>query len=191
MQLLSSLISLYMLLILIRIVLTWFSGVQFGRPFEILSSITDPYLDWWRGILNLRFGAVDLSPLVAITALSLAQNIFSAFARYGKISLGIILVIILQALWSVMTFFLGFFIVILILCLIAHLLKLNVYSPFWRLINSISQPILFRINRILFGKRLVNYLTSIIISLIILLVIRIAGGFAVWQASLLLAKLPI
>jgi YggT family protein len=191
MQMLSSLIALYMFLIFIRIILTWFSGARFGRPMEILEHITDPYLDWWRRIPGLRFGSIDLSPVLALSVLSLAQNVFTTIARYGRITLGIILAIVLQGLWSVAAFLLGFLILILILCLIANLFRFNISNPFWRIINSISQPVLFRINRIIIGKRLVNYQTSIIISLIILVFLRIAGGFAIKWGSEFLSRLPI
>jgi YggT family protein len=191
MQLLSGLAGLYMFLIFVRIALTWFGNTSFGRPGEILAGITDPYLNWWRRILNLRIGSLDLSPVAALAALSLIQSLFTTIGRYGRISLGIVLAITLEALWAIVSFFLGFLFLILILCLIAYAFKLNTYSPFWQIIMSISRPVLFRINRIIFGKRLVNYLTGIIVSLVILAALSIAGGIAVHWGSSFLSKLII
>ncbi|MDR2257638.1 MAG: YggT family protein, partial [Treponema sp.] len=65
MNLLAGLTGLYTLLIFIRIMLTWFGNVRFGRPAEILGRITDPYLDWWRRF-PLRAGFLDLSPILGL-----------------------------------------------------------------------------------------------------------------------------
>lgn len=191
MNLLANLAALYSLLILIRVMLTWFSGAQYGKPVELLSTVTDPYLDWWRRVLRLRAGFLDLSPIAAMAALSLAQSIFSTIARYGRISLGIILFIVLSAVWSAVSFLLGFCLIVLILRFIAFMTNRNIYSTFWRIIDTISQPLLYRISRILFGKRLVSYLAKIIAAIVVLAAIWIGGGFALRLLTRLLLKLPV
>jgi YggT family protein len=190
MNLLAGLTGLYSLLILIRIMLTWFGGAQFGRPAEILARITDPYLDWWRRF-PLRAGFLDLSPILGMAALSLAQNIFSTIAHYGTISLGIILAIVLSSVWSVVSFFLGFCMVVLGLRLFAYLTRRSVYSNFWRIIETVAQPVLYRISRIVFGNRLVNYRTEMIVALAILLALMIGGRIAVNLLMGLLIRLPV
>jgi YggT family protein len=191
MNLLAGLVGLYSLLILVRIILTWFSPAQYGRPVELLARVTDPYLDWWSRTLPLRAGSLDLSPIAGMAALSLAQSIFSTIARYGRISIGIMLAITLSALWSALSFILGFCLIVLILRFIAYMTNRDIYSAFWRIIDTISQPILYRINRVIFGKRLVNYMTGIITAFAVLAAIRIAGGFAIRLLTALLIKLPV
>jgi YggT family protein len=183
--------GLYSLLIFIRIIFTWFGGAVYGKPVELLARVTDPYLDWWRRSLKLQMGFLDLSPIAGIAALSLTQTVFSVLARYGRISLGIILYVALLAIWSAASFILGFCLVIIILRFIAYITNRNIYSPFWRVIDSISQPLLYRINRIIFGRRLVNYLTGLIVAAASLGVIMIGGGFAVRLLAGLLSKLPV
>jgi YggT family protein len=190
MNLLAKLTGLYILLIFIRIMLSWFGTVQFGRPAEILGRVTDPYLDWWRRF-PLRVGFLDLSPILGMAALFLAQSIFSTIAYYGSISLGVALAIILSSLWSVVSFFLGFFILILGLRLFAFLTNRNIYSNFWQIIEAIARPILYRISRILFGNRLVNYRTGMIVALAVLLVLLIGGTIAVNLGEDFLIKLPV
>jgi YggT family protein len=191
MKILGSLTGVYMLLIFIRVMFTWFSGARFGRPVEILSRITDPYLNWWSRFPILRTGFIDLSPIAAMAALSLAQNVFSIVTRSGRISLGLILAITLSSLWSAASFILGFFAVILGLRLIAYLSNQNIYSPFWRIIDSISQPVLYRITRFFFRNRIINYLSGIILSIVILVALIAAGGFAARFVTPLLVRLPI
>jgi len=188
---LTALLGLYSLLIVIRIILTWFSGGDFGRPMEILAGITDPYLDWWRRRLNLRAGYLDLSPIVAMAALSVAQTICSLIAQTGRFTLGLLLAVCLSALWSAVSFLLGFCLIVLILRLIAYLINADMYGIFWRIIDSISRPLLYRVSRIIFGNRIVRFSTSIIITILVLTALWIGGKIAIQFASFFLFRLPL
>ncbi len=184
-------LGIYSLLIIIRIILTWFSGGQFGRPVEILARITDPYLDWWRRRLNLRAGYLDLSPVVAMAALSVAQTICSAIAETGRFSLGLLLAVCLSALWAAISFLLGFCIVVLILRLIAYLVNADMFGIFWRVIDSISRPLLYRVSRIIFGRRIVRFTTSIITTILVLTALWIGGKVVIQFVSRILFRLPL
>ena len=186
----SFLISIYMLIIFVRIILTWFSGMDQGGVPDVLSKITDPYLDWFRRFPALRMGYIDLSPIVALGVLSLVNRVLNTLAAYGTISIGIILALILQAVWGAVSFFLGFLILILILRLIAYLLKLG-SNPFWLIIESISRPVIFRINRFIFKSRIVNYTTSIIISIAALGIIYMILSLLIFIVTGVLVRLPI
>jgi YggT family protein len=190
MNILGGITSVYMLLILIRVMLTWFSGAHYGRAAGLLTSVTDPYLNWFRRFSFLRVANMDLSPIAAMAILSVANNIFLTLARFGRITLGIVLSMLCSVLWSAASFILSFFIIILALRLIAYLTNRDVYHGFWRVIDQVSSPILYRINRLLFGRRLVRYMTGIVASLGILLILRIGLGFLVSLGLNFLARLP-
>ncbi|MCL2270625.1 MAG: YggT family protein [Treponema sp.] len=179
MSLLAMLTSLYSLLIVIRIILTWFSHTRQSRLIQLLTDITDPYLDWWRNKLNLRIGTLDLSPVAAIAALSAVQKLCSLLAIQSRITLGSILAVFLFAVWEVVSFIIGFCFIVLILRFIAYILNSNMYSPFWRIVDTISQPLLYRINRMLFGNRLVRFMTGILASLAVLAAAWVAGNFII------------
>jgi len=189
-RILTALLGIYSLLIIIRIILTWFSGDQFGRPVEILARITDPYLNWWRRRLNLRAGYLDLSPIIAIAVLSVAQTLCTRIAYTGMVKIGLILDVCLSALWSAVSFLLGFCVVVLILRLIAFLINADMFGTFWRVIDSISKPIQYRVSRIVFGKRIVRFSTSIIISILILTALWIGGSAVIQLFSSLLSRFP-
>ena len=187
---LSSLIGIYMMLIFIRIILSWFSNVSYGGFQGFLGRITDPYLDWFRRFSFLRVGPLDLSPVVALACLSLANRFFVTLARYGSISLGIIFAMMLQAVWDAVSFFIGFLIILLLLRLAAYVFKANLYSPFWRIIENYSQTVIFRINRILFRNRIVNFRIGLSVSIICLLLIYLVLRILVVVVSGMLAALP-
>ena len=190
MNVLGGITGVYTLIIFIRILLTWFSGARYGRPYDILCAVTDPYLNWFRRFPFLQTRTFDLSPIAALAVLSLVNNIFTTIGRYGRITLGIVLALVLSALWSAVSFILGFFILILVLRLFAYLTNRNIYGAFWRIVDVISQPVLYRINRIIFRNRLVNYLTGILSSLGVLLILRIGLGMVLGQLFPLLARFP-
>jgi len=190
MGLLTMLVGIYSLLIIIRIMLTWFSNAPYGRPVQILAAITDPYLDWWRQKLHLRAGVLDLSPIIAIAALSVIQTICSTMASQGRISLGIILAVCLSALWAAAAFILGFCVIVLVLRFIGYMCSSNMYSTFWRIIDSISQPLQYRINRIIFGRRLVRFTTGLVVSIVALAAVWAIGRFIVGLLTVLLLRLP-
>jgi YggT family protein len=188
MSVFSTITSLYMLVLMARIILTWFSGNI--RVPALLSQVTDPYLNWFRRF-GLRVGHLDLSPVLALCTLSILNQIFGTMARFGTISLGIILVMILQALWSVVSFLIIIVFIILIVRLVAYLCNMNVYNGFWRIIDAVCQPILYRITRLLFRGRIVNFLMSLIISAGAMLLLYFALRFGVALLSGFLITLPI
>ncbi|MDR3336004.1 MAG: YggT family protein [Treponema sp.] len=191
MNILSGLTNLYMILIFIRVMLTWFGRIAYSRPVDILCRFTDPYLNWFRRFPILRVVNLDLSPIAALAVLSVVNSIFLTLGRYGSITLGFILGMILSAIWSILSFVLGFFLIILVLRFIAYITNRNVYRSFWRIIDTLSQPILFRINRIIFRNRIVRYHTGLLVSITVLLALWTGLGFLVRQGINLLIRLPL
>jgi YggT family protein len=187
---LSLLLNIYMLIILFRIILTWFPGFGNSGIIDFLSMITDPYLNWFRRFSFLRLGFLDLSPIVALGILSLVNRILAMLASYGRISLGIVLVLALQAVWGAVSFILGFLILILILRLIAFLFRQSGANPFWNIIETISQPVLYRINRIFFRGRIVKLSMALIVSIASLAIIYMALRFLFALISVTLIRLP-
>jgi len=57
-------LQIYLILLLIRVSLTWFPNVNwYGQPFYSLSRLTDPYLRMFRGIVPPLVG-IDISPIL-------------------------------------------------------------------------------------------------------------------------------
>jgi YggT family protein len=190
MNILGGIVSVYTILIFVRVILTWFPGAPYGRAVDFLRRATDPYLNWFRRFKILRVANLDLSPVAAIATLSLANTLFLTLARRGRITGGILLAMLFSLVWSIVSFVLNFFILLLAVRLAAYLTNRDVYHGFWRVIDQISAPILYRINRIIFGKRLVKYMTGILVSLGALLILRVGLGFLANLGLNLLTRLP-
>jgi YggT family protein len=83
---LSSFISIYLGLLFIRVLLTWFPNIEWSsQPFAALSQITDPYLNLFRSIIP-PLGGMDFSPMLAFLALSFLQRALAPLA--GSASMG-------------------------------------------------------------------------------------------------------
>jgi YggT family protein len=187
----SGLLILYSIIIFIRIILTWFSGVDFGRLYIYICRITDPYLFWFRKFTIFRAGNIDLSPIVALAVLTIANNIISRIAETGRITLGFIFALLLSVLWSAVSFIIVFFIIIVVLRLLAYLISANIYSPFWQVVDFLSRPVIFNINRFIFRNRIINYLSGILVTIAVLILLLGVIGFVVHAIGMpLLLSLP-
>jgi len=81
----SSFISIYLGLLFIRVLLTWFPNIDWSnQPFAALSQITDPYLNLFRSIIP-PMGGMDFSPMLAFLALSFLRSALAPFAASPSI----------------------------------------------------------------------------------------------------------
>jgi YggT family protein len=78
----STLITVYVVLIFIRILMAWFTRIPYYRALDLflrfVSEVTDPYLRVFRRFIpmvRLGPGALDLSPIVAVLVLSIVGGI--------------------------------------------------------------------------------------------------------------------
>lgn len=190
-RVLGGLISAYMLLLFIRILLTWFQGAHYGKPYELLIRITDPYLMIFRKVKFLRSQRMDFSPILALITLVIVLNIVNTIAAIGTITIGIILAIIVSALWSAVSFLFTLFIILIFVRLIAHLFGANSVSPFIQTLDMIINPVMGWMMRKIFRGKPVTYRFSLGLCGGILIVVFIAGEFIITQLVSLLRVLPI
>ncbi len=90
----------YSILIWIRIMLSWFiSYPQVGTFSYYIAKAVDPYLNLFRS-KKARIGALDFSPIIAIGLVEVLRSILSFFGTFGRLTLGYILSLFIQAFWS-------------------------------------------------------------------------------------------
>ena len=85
---LSTLITVYIVVIFIRILMSWFTRIPYNRYLDIflrfVSEVTDPFLNIFRRIIptvRIGPGALDLSPIVAVLVLSIVGGIVVNLVR--------------------------------------------------------------------------------------------------------------
>ena len=189
-RILATVVSIYMLVIFVRIILTWFSGVDYGRAYHILGKLTDPYLNYFRRFRFLQVGTVDFSPIAGLIFLVIILNILNTLAAYGRITVGIILAITVQAVWSAVSFLLTLFIILIVIRFVAWVMRANTVHPFIRTIDMLITPYLNWVHRTFFRKRFLTYQTGLAIGGAGLIVVSIIGGYVMGQLTVLLQGFP-
>ncbi|MDI9426734.1 MAG: YggT family protein [Spirochaetota bacterium] len=190
-KIVSSLVSLYMILCIVRIFFSWIPSLTDTKWGRLIAGLTDPYLNLFRSFSLFRTPAIDFSPIVALAVLSVLNNLFMTLSYAVRITLGFILSLLLDAAWSAISFLLGFFLVISLIRIIGFLARIAVLHPLWQILDGIINPLLFRINRIIYRGRTVQYLQGLITGFIVVLIVRTLGGFLVRLLTSLLMSLPI
>ena len=82
---LASTVQIFSFLLLIRVLLTWFPGVDWSNgALSALSSLTDPYLNIFRGIIP-PIGGFDISSILAFLLLNVIEQALGGVANnfYG------------------------------------------------------------------------------------------------------------
>ena len=75
---LSTFVQIYVALMILRVLLTWFPNINwYDPPFSILSQLTDPYLNLFRSIIP-PLGGIDFSPMLAFILLQFGSQILIA-----------------------------------------------------------------------------------------------------------------
>lgn len=83
----ASFIKLYLLLLFVRVLLSWFPTFQWWeqQPFLALRQVTDPYLKLFSGLVPPLLGTIDLTPLLGFFILQFlggALDVGDEEARY-------------------------------------------------------------------------------------------------------------
>ncbi|MGB3295060.1 MAG: YggT family protein [Phormidesmis sp.] len=77
-QAFSTFLGIYLVLLIVRILLSWFPNIDWSNPiFSTISQLTDPYLNLFRSIIP-PIGGLDLSAILAILALQLITGLVNA-----------------------------------------------------------------------------------------------------------------
>lgn len=178
-QILTAALSIYSLLCVIRIFLTWIPGLSYSPFGRFLSSICDPFLNLFSGIRWLRFGAIDFSPIVALAVLSMASFVLENLSHGGQISFALILALIIQTAWSIFTAILLFLIIIVVIRLVVAWTGSDRNSSLWYQIDSSLSPFVYSITKLFSGGKPVAYKNALVLALVVLIVLRFGGGIAV------------
>ena len=184
----SSLIFVYLLLLALRILLTWFQSGTYGRAWEYLRMVTDPYLNLFRNLKFLRIGFFDFTPIAAILVLVVIQNILSLLATYGSVTLGVVLGILIGAVWHSAVWILVFLGIVAVVRLVGLYTGASFAHPVWNTVDLMVQPLAKLVERI--AGRSLPYRQALLIAVGAILLIWIFGGWIVGFVVRLIYRLP-
>jgi YggT family protein len=189
-RVLGAAITVYMLLCTLRILLTWVPRGDLGKAGAVLSSVVDPFLGFFSRFRFLHVGRFDFSPIAALALLAVVNQVLATLAFAGAITTGGILALVLDAIWSAAAFVLTFLAIAALARLIAYAARWNSLHPLWMVVDDMLNPILFRLTRLVWRDRIVNYLQGLGTGFAILVILRIGGEALVNLFMRLLRGLP-
>ncbi len=194
-KVLYALLAVYVLLLSLRIVLSWFRTGIYGGAWDLLVQATEPYLAVFRGIRFLRQGALDFTPIAAILALVVAMDILNVLIGFGRITVGFVLGSIVRAVWGVVAFILLLFLIVGIVRLVLLLARRGSSGFFDQALDTMLQPVVGFTERMLSSPRSfsrLGYPQLLALSLVWILAVRLVVGlFLVPLVVRLLVSLPI
>lgn len=176
-RIISAFLSLYSILCLLRIIITWIPNYSYSKPADILAQICDPYMNLFRGIKWLRFGSFDFSPALALCILGAGSQLFSSLANGGYINLQMILAMILEIFFLIPSSLIFFLIILFAIRLILIMINRDSYNTSGFMANQIDSSIssiVYRIARTFAMGRRITYKAALIISIIALLFLQFA-----------------
>ncbi len=182
---LSSVVSVYMLICLVRVFITWVPSLAYSTIGKLLSQIADPWLNIFRKLNPLRRQGVDISPIFAFAVLMLISNILNQIATTRSFSIGIIIGITISMAWSVLSSLLTFFNILVLIRLIANLLNKN-QGQIWQNIDLLLAPVIQKIVPLFTKNRFIKMKYSLMLLLAIGLVIQYGLGYVISMLSLML-----
>ena len=172
------LINVYLFLCFIKILLSWVPSAAYSSFGRMLSSICDPYLNWFRRFRFTRIGMVDFSPVLSLGILSIAAQLITSLLTTGTISLWGLCVSIIELVWSFIGFMFNLLINFFIIRLGYDLFGSSSSSPFWYNLDRFLSPVIAKVTGF-FPQKPLQYRTRLILTILIILLLRIALGLLV------------
>lgn len=168
----------YSLLCVIRVFFTWLPDLNYSPFGRLLARICDPWLNMFRKFNFLKNSPFDLSPVISVGVLIMISSILKQIAFYRSFSLGIIVSVILQMLWSIISSLLTFFNILLAVRLIAELLN-KTQNRIWYTVDQVLNPIIYKIPAFFSRRRFIQPKYALLITLGCGLIVQFGLGILI------------
>lgn len=188
---LSAAVTIYTILCFINIIISWFPGAKFTSFGRMISSLTDPYMNFFSRTGWLTFGNIDFSPILSIGILSIISSILGGITATGRLYVGGILATVISMLWNVSTSIMSIVFLLVLIRWIVLLIK-HGYTPYnsgWNNIDQFLQRLAYKIGGT-FVKTGLSYSRALLITWIFFLVVLTVGNILVQNLAMLCYRLP-
>jgi YggT family protein len=178
-RLLSAVIVVYIVILSLRILLSWFQGSVGGKPRDVLIRITDPYLALFSRLRFLRQGMFDFTPIAAILVLVVALDLINKIQRFGRITLGIFLGSLTGAVWSGFAFLLVLFLILALTRVVLMIVRPGRETHLSTALSMMVEPVVAIVRRILPARRSISEMNYLLLTIGMLFVLRLLGGYLI------------
>jgi len=183
----GGIISIYMLFIVVRIAMSWFAPNDYNER-GLFPRLCDPYLNIFKKMPYFKIGYIDFSPIIALAVLVVIGSIFTQLGAAATITIGLILAIIVKALWSAVSSILLFLLVITVLRFLIGLVRPTADFPVLKSIDSFLGPVSSRVASIILKNS--NYIINLFLLCIVIAACYFLGNIIIKIIIVTLIKLP-
>lgn len=190
----ATILTIYSFLCFFRIILTWIPEMSYSKAAQFLANICDPYMNIFRGIRWLRMGSFDFSPALGLCLLGAASSLCRMLSNGGTVSIGMILAMAVQVIFSIISSLIVFIIIVFAVRLIVILMNGNNYNSSGFMLNQLDSsisPLVYRIARTFTIGKTLTYKSALIIAIISLVVVNFVLNIASGLIIGVLANLPV
>lgn len=188
---LTGVIYVYMILLVLRILLSWIRGAVYGKPWELLVRVTDPYLSLFSRIRFLRQGMFDFTPIAAILTLVVALNVIQSIQRFGTITVGRFLGIVTGAVWSGLAFLLVLVLILAIFRAVVLAVRPGQETQITSAVGMMVEPVVSLVRRIVSARSPLTDRQYLYLTIAFLFIVRILGGYLIGLLVRFFYTLPI
>lgn len=191
-RLLATLISIYLLICIIYIMMSWFPGAKFTKFGKFLSRICEPYLHIFSKSRKFTLKNIDFSPLIALGILSFFSILFSKISATGILSLSDVVVILLAVIWDIIKaiiIFIGVASFIRWIIVTVDSQTANPYSA-WNQLDLFLGAICYRMARI-FTRKTIPYKKALLITWVECIILYIITKIVFFLLIYLSQSIPI
>lgn len=169
----------FMLLIVLRIMSTWFRGAAGGGVVDTISNylrqITDPYLQIFYRFTFLRAGGMDFTPMAGIFVLVVASEMTRQLANQQQVTMGYFLGVSIFAAWRMASIVVLVFLVACVARFVTLRFLGRTDTPIARMVNALAQAPVRTVARYISLRESGSEANYLLLTIVIL--------FAVWMAG--------
>jgi YggT family protein len=178
-RLISTLLYIETLLILVRVALSWFPGIDPWNPVvRLLRAVVDPVLRPFRRILP-TFGGIDFSPVLAIIVLTwlgrLVTDLGAGFSPGREIAYVIVQIVLTVTI---------VFCVVLLLRVLISVLDADPWHPVVQMIRQMSNPLIRPFAQVVPRSRGVDLAAVVALGCYIVFYFVARTVFSIWISGL-------
>lgn len=173
-KVIAILLQVYTILLLIRLVSSWFSIGSNHPLIALLSKITDPYLHWFRRFRFLRLQQMDFTPILAFFVLQFFHTMAIKLYFWHEITLIFLLSMLIEQIWAAIRFILLFYAVLAGI----RFFSLRFYwkgQALWNILDLVLEPLASWFRAKTASRRPKSY-PKVLFSLSIIILIFCIGG---------------
>jgi YggT family protein len=150
-QILGFGLTIYIWIVVIRAIISWFSPSPHNPVVQFLARVTDPVLYHVRRIIPAYYGGIDFSPVILILLLVFLNDFAVTSLKLLGMGhpTGAILPVFLISVIRLVQGVLFAFMIILIIRAVLSWISPDPYNPIVRFVYGITEPLLYRLRQMI------------------------------------------